>query len=150
VPPRYVHRLVLLGLSLFLISLIIGMAIPRFAVPRLALSAHLIGLLQGIFLIVIGMLWPRLSFGPIAAGFAFWLLVYGCLAAWAANLLAAVLGAGTTIVPMAAGGAHGSATEELTVMLILRSGGVALIAALALLVWGARRWSNGESRSPSP
>lgn len=143
VPQRHAHRLILVGLSLFLLSLFIGLAIPRFSVPRLALSAHLIGLLQGIFLIVVGMLWARLTFGPATARLAFWLLIYGCLAAWLANLLAAVLGAGNTIVPMAAGSAHGSTTEELIVMLMLRSSGVALIAALVLLLWGARSRPRG-------
>lgn len=128
---RYAHRLILIGLALFLVSLFIGLAIPRFAVPRLALSTHLIGLLQGI---VIGLLWPRLTFGPVAARLAFGLLVYGCIAAWTANLAAAAMSAGSSIVPIAAGSAHGSAAQELFVMLALRSGGVALIAALALLL----------------
>lgn len=129
----------MLGLSLFLLSLLVGLAIPRFSVPRLALSAHLIGLLQGVFLIVVGIVWPRLSFGPAAARLAFWLLAYGCLVAWTANLAGAALGAGSTIVPMAAGAARGSAAQETILMLALRSSGVALVGALLLILWGARR-----------
>ena len=120
-------------------------AIPRFSIPRLALSAHLIGLLQGIFLIVTGLLWPRLAFGPVSGRFAFWLLIYGCLAAWAANVAGAALGAGSGIVPIAAGAAQGSAGEELFLTLLLRSAGLALIVALALLLWGARRLGAGST-----
>ena len=138
-PARYSHALIVVGLALFLVALLIGVAIPRFSIPRLALSAHLIGVLQGIFLIVMGLLWPRLAFGPGTGRVAFWLLIYGCFAAWAANLAGAVIGAGSGIVPIAAGGAQGSAGEELFLMVLLRSAGLALIAALALVLWGARR-----------
>lgn len=135
----YGQRLIQLGLLLFAVALLLGLAIPRFSVPRLALSAHLIGVLQAIFLMLIGLLWPRLSFGRGTARVTFWLLLYGCLAAWAANLAAAALGAGNTMLPMAAGAARGNAAQELLLMLTLRSAALALIAAVVLLLWAARR-----------
>ena len=45
----------------FLIALLVGLAVPKFAVPRLGLSAHLIGIMQGLFLMVSGLLWPKLQ-----------------------------------------------------------------------------------------
>jgi len=133
------HRLIQVGLLIFLCALLVGLAVPRFAVPRLGLSAHLLGLLQGLFLMLVGLLWPRLQLGSMAARVAFWALVYGCLAAWGANLLGAIWGAGNTLLPMAAGAAHGSTTQEMIIAVGLRSSAVALIAGLLLLVWGARR-----------
>jgi hydroxylaminobenzene mutase len=137
------HRLIQLGVLLFLIGLLVGLAVPLFAVPRLALSVHLLGLMQGLFLAVAGILWPRLTFTRATEAAAFWLLVYGCIAAWTSNLLGAIWGAGNTIVPIAAGAARGSDVQELVIVVGLRSGGLALIVGTALLLWGLRGAEKG-------
>jgi len=49
---RQGHRLQQIGILLFILALLVGLGVPKFAVPRLGLSAHLLGVLQGIFLIV--------------------------------------------------------------------------------------------------
>jgi hydroxylaminobenzene mutase len=139
------HRLIQFGVSLFLIGLLIGLAVPFFAVPRLALSVHLLGLMQGLFLSVVGILWPRLKFTRAIETGAFWLLVYGCIAAWTSNLLGAIWGAGNSIVPIAAGAARGSEIQEMIIVVGLRSGGLALIAGTVLLLWGLRG-ANPESK----
>ena len=130
------HRLLQLGVSLVLFALLIGLGVSHFAVPRLALSAHLIGIMQGVLLISIGLLWPKLSLGPRALRVTFWLLVYGCIAALTANLLRATWGAGNSIVPMAAGSAHGSALQETVINILLRSAAPALIISLVLILRG--------------
>jgi hydroxylaminobenzene mutase len=133
------QRLVRLGVLLILISLLIGLAVPRFAVPRLALSVHLLGLMQGLFLAIVGMLWPRLVLTPRGLLATFWLLAYGCVAALTANLLGALWGAGNSIVPIAAGTARGTPLQETVIVVVLRSGGAALILGTVLLLWGLRR-----------
>jgi len=143
---RHAQRLVQVGVLLFLCALFVGLAVSRFAVPRVGLSVHLLGLLQGLFLMVMGLLWPRLMLGPVALRLAFWLLVYGCLAAWVANLMAAVWGAGSTMIPMAAGAARGSSLQEALIVIGLRTAALSLIAALALILWGTRRLTS-EPRS---
>jgi hydroxylaminobenzene mutase len=127
------------GVAVLLAAALMGLAISQFAVPRLALSAHLVALLQGIFLIVLGLLWPRLSLTRVQAGLACALLIYQAIAAPLSNLLAAAWGAGNSIVPMAAGAAHGSATQEAVINIGLRSAGAALIVGLLLVLWGLRR-----------
>ena len=126
------------GVALFLFAALLGFAVPHFAVPRLALSAHLVGLLQGMFLVVLGMLWPKLNFGSTQAKVTFWLLIYQSLAAPASNLLGAAWGAGNSIVPMAAGAAHGTTVQEAVINIGFRSAGAALIFSLALVLWGLR------------
>lgn len=135
---RQSHRLLQLGILLFLLALFIGLAVPAFAVPRLALSAHLLGITQGIFLMVIGLLWPRLRFTQSISRLAFVLVVYGCVGALTANLLAGIWGAGNSILPIAAGQARGTDVQEMILTVILRSAGVSLIAAVALIAWGLR------------
>lgn len=135
---RHGHRLLQLGVSLVLFALLVGLAMSHFTVPRLALSAHLIGILQGVLLISLGQLWPKLSLSPAVSRVAFWLLVYGCIAALTANLLGAAWGAGNSIVPMAAGSAHGSTLQEAVINILLRSAAPALIVGLFLVLLGLR------------
>jgi hydroxylaminobenzene mutase len=136
---RHGHRLMQIGALLFLASLLLGLAIPKFAVPRLALSTHLLGILQGLFLIVVGLLWPRMRLTPGLSRALFWLAVYGCLAPLCANLLGALWGAGNTLLPMAAGQAHGTGAQEATIAILLRTGGASMIGASVLILWGLRR-----------
>ncbi len=136
---RHAHRLLQLGILLFLLALLVGLAIPRFAVPRLGLSTHLLGIMQGIFLMVMGLLWPRLRLGHAISRLAVFLAVYGCIAAWTANLAAAVWGAGNGMLPIAAGQSHGSVLQEGIIAIALRSAGVSLIAFAALVSWGLHK-----------
>jgi (hydroxyamino)benzene mutase len=142
--PRHGHFLLRSGVLLFLCALLVGLAVPHFAVPRLGLSAHLLGITQGVFLMVAGLLWTRLELKRGASRVGAWLAVYGCFAAWAANVLAAVAGAGNTLLPMAAGPAHGTAFQETLIAFSLRSAAVSLIAATALMLWGLRAYSHGK------
>lgn len=125
-------------MSLFLLALLVGLIVPRFAVPRLGLSTHLLGIMQGIFLMVVGLLWERLRISPLTSRIGVGLLVYGCLAAWVANLSAAIVGAGNSMLPIAAGQAHGSSFQEAIIAIALRSAAVSLIAAALLILWGLR------------
>jgi hydroxylaminobenzene mutase len=135
---RQARRLFQVGISLFLVALLVGLIVPLFAVPRLGLSAHLIGILQGIFLVVLGLLWPKLTLGRVTSRVAFWLSIYGCISPWTANVLGAVWGAGNTMLPMAAGQAHGTPFQEGLITILLRGGAVSLIAAVVLILWALR------------
>ena len=53
-------------------------------------------------------------------------------------LLAAIWGAGNTLLPIAAGPAHGSALQERIIAVTLRTGGASLIAVAILILWGLR------------
>lgn len=143
-PSLQSRLLIQVGLTLFLCALLVGLAVPAFGVPRLGLSAHLLGLLQGIFLMLIGVLRPKLRLGRggwATAG----LLIYGCLSAWLATVLAGIWRAGGALLPMAAGSAHGTFVQEIVITLALRSSAVTLLGALLLLLWGTRGLVAGES-----
>lgn len=137
-PLKQGHRLLQFGVSLFLFALFAGLAVPRFSVPRLGLSVHLLGIMQGIFLMVTGLLWPRLKLQRVMSRAAFCLIIYGCFAAWTSNVLAAVWGAGNSMLPLAAGPARGSALQAAAITIGLRSAAVSLILAVILVLWGLR------------
>src|SRR5262245_12527772 len=132
------HRLLQVGALLFLLSLLVGLAVPRFSLPRLALSTHLLGVMQGTFLLAVGQLWPRLRFYGRVSGIGHGLAIFACAATWTANLLGAMWGAGGSMLTFAAGGALGSGGQEAAIRGLLLSGGTALIATTALIVWGLR------------
>jgi (hydroxyamino)benzene mutase len=132
------HRLLQIGVLLFLLALLLGLAIPKFPLPRLALSAHLLGIAQGTFLVAIGLLWPKLRFTQSQSRVTHALAIYGCGAAWTANVCGAAWRAGGSMVPMAAGGARGTASQELAIKILLTSAAVSLIALAVMLLWGLR------------
>jgi hydroxylaminobenzene mutase len=139
------HRLLQVGMLLFLLALLVGLAVPRFAVPRLGLSAHLLGIMQGIFLMVIGVLWPRLRLTRAVSRLGCYLALYGCVAAWTANVLAGIWGAGNSMLPMAAGQARGNALQEGMIATGLITAALSLISAAIVILWGLRAFAGEQS-----
>jgi hydroxylaminobenzene mutase len=139
------HRLLRVGIVLFLFALLVGLAVPRFAVPRLGLSAHLLGLMQGTFLLVAGSLWPKLTLPRAVSRAGSYLAVYGCIAAWTANLLGALWGAGNSMLPIAAGPARGNVVQERIIAAGLLTAAVSLIAMAIIVLWGLRGSIPGPS-----
>lgn len=135
---RQGHRLLQVGVALFLFTSFEGFVIPYFPVPNLGRSVHTLAAFLGVLLLALGLVWPRLSLGATAARIAFWLLIYSGLAIIAAFLLAAVWGAGNSIMPLAAGSAHGSDFQEAAIRLVAYSSAPTGIASFALILWGLR------------
>ena len=131
------HRLLQLGTGLFLLGLLVGLAVPRLANPRMALASHLEGVMNGMFLLVLGLVWPRLALGERAARATFGLAVYAGFANWGTTLLAAAWGAGARM-PLAAGKHRGSAAQEVVIDALLVSLSVAIVAVCVLVLWGLR------------
>ncbi len=98
-------RLLQLGVALLLFTSYEGFAIPYFAVPNLGRSVHTLSGFVGVLFLALGLLWPRLNLGAAGARVAFWFLVYSALATIAGFLIAGIWGAGSSIIPLAAGGA---------------------------------------------
>jgi hydroxylaminobenzene mutase len=132
------HRLLQIGVALFLITSFEGFAIPSFAAPRLGLSAHSLMALQAVLFIGMGLLWPKLHLGIAASRLAFWLLIYSGFAIAAAYLLGAIWGAGNSTMPLAAGAAHGSDFQEAVIKIVAYSSAPTGIFSFALILWGLR------------
>jgi hydroxylaminobenzene mutase len=135
---RQGHRLLQVGVALFLFSSLEGFAIPYLPVPRLGLSVHTLSALQGVILLTLGLVWPRLNLGTTTSRIAFWLLVYSTFATLVPYVMAAVWGAGNSIIPLAAGTARGSAVQEAVIDVVLYSAAPAILISLALILWGLR------------
>jgi (hydroxyamino)benzene mutase len=131
--------LVVLGLVLFLLGLITGLAAAAMTNPRMGVASHLQGMTNGPLLIVLGLLWPRVSLPHALEVVTVVLLVYGAYTNWLATQLAAVWGAGYRFAPGAAGSHRASPGRERTVDLLLASLAPAMIVATVLLIIGVLR-----------
>ena len=126
-----------LGILLFLIGLLTGFVIPKLANPRMGLASHLEGVLNGIFLVALGLLWQRLNLSNNWLLITFWLAIYGTFANWLATLLAAIWGAGS-LMPIAAMGRQGSLRQEGVIRFLLSTLSVSMIAVCVIVILGLR------------
>ncbi|OBH25745.1 hydrogenase [Mycobacterium sp. E342] len=125
-----------LGLVLFLIGLLTGFAVTALKNPRMALSSHLEAVLNGMFLVLIGLLWPHLHLSYAWGVTAVVLIVYAAYANWLATLLAAAWGAGRRLAPIAAADHEASAAKERVVSFLLLSLAVAIIVGVVIVIVG--------------
>jgi len=132
------RRLVVHGAVLFLLGLLTGLVAPVVRNPRMGLSAHLEGLLNGTFLLALGAVWSQVRLPGRAEAAAFWLLLLGTYGNWASVGLGAATGA-SRLMPIAGAGHTGPVWAEAVVAGGLVAISVAMIAALALVVWGLAR-----------
>lgn len=125
-----------LGLVLFLLGLFTGFAVPALKNPRMALSSHLEALLNGMFLVLLGLLWPHIHLPRGWGVTAVALIVYSAYANWLATLLAAVWGAGRRLAPIAAAGHEAAAAKERIVSVLLLSLAVAIVVGVGIVIVG--------------
>ena len=135
---RQGHRLLQVGVGLFLFSSVEGFVIPYFPEPRLGLSVHTLSALQGVILLALGLLWPRLNLGTTASRIACWFFIYSTFATLVPYVLAAAWGAGNSTIPLAAGTARGTAVQETVIKVVLYSAAPTVLISLALILWGLR------------
>lgn len=132
------RKLIAAGALLFLLGLLTGFAIPAFRNPRMGLSSHLEGVMNGTFLIAIGAAWTHVSLRPRWQRLAFWLLAYGSYANWFFISLAAILGT-SKMTPIAGQGFRAPTSQEQIVNIGLMSVGVAMLCGCSVVVLGLFR-----------
>jgi (hydroxyamino)benzene mutase len=135
---RQGHRLLQIGVALFLFTSFEGFAVPYFAAPNLGRSVHTLSAFSGVLLLTLGLLWPRLKLSVAMSRVAFWFLIYSDFATMVAFMMAGVWGAGNSIMPLAAGAAHGSDLQEAAISVVAYSAGPTGIISFALILWGLR------------
>ena len=87
------RRLLRHGFVLFLLALLTGLVAYGMANPRMGVAAHVEGLMNGIFLMVLGLAWTRLGLSARGATWAYWAGLVGAYANGAVPLFSAAVGA---------------------------------------------------------
>jgi hydroxylaminobenzene mutase len=139
---RQGQRLLQFGVALLLFSSFAGFAIPFLASQRIGLSVHTLSALQGVRVLALGLLWPRLRLGSRAARVACWCLVYSILAILAAYAVAALWGVGIETIALMGelphGLTRGTAFQETVIAVLAYSSAPTGLAAFGLILWGLR------------
>ena len=131
----YGHHLLQIGIALLLVTCLQGFSIGRARTPRLALAAHTVGLFMSLLLLALGLIWPALRFNQTLSAIAFWLLLYSAFGTWLPYVLGSMWGAGSSMLPLAAGAARGSTSQEQVIKILLMTSALTTIATLALILW---------------
>lgn len=131
-------RLLFLGFLLFLFGLLIGLFIPMMTNSRMGLSAHLEGIMNGMFLVILGLIWNKLVLNDKWLTCVFWLTLYGSFANFVAVSVAAITGAGK-MMPIA-GGKEGTAVIEGLISFLLVSLALAMIFVCLTILTGLLRY----------
>ncbi len=126
------------GILLVALALLTGLAIPAFTNPRQALAAHVSGVMNGLLLVALSALWGRLVLSAAQLRLAMTTALAGTYANWVGSCLAAAWGT-SRLTPVAGAGYEAAPWQETLVQLVQVSQGVALLLALALVVFGLRR-----------
>lgn len=139
---EYRRRLLWHGMALFLIGLLTGLAEQHFTNVRMALAAHLEGVMNGIFLLAIGAIWSEVRLSTRAAALTYWTLLGGTYGNWVVTTLAAILG--TAALSPVTGARQGAAQwQEALVTAGFVVIGLAIIVASTFIVWGLRSKASG-------
>lgn len=136
------RRLIRLGLILFLLGLVTGLLIPVLENPRMGLSSHLEGTLNGMLLILFGLIWDRLSLSEKLLKWTFWLALIGTFTNWFTTLLAAAWGAGAEMMPIAGGDYTGSEIQEIIIKTGLVVLTLAILSVSVILIVGMKEKNN--------
>ena len=136
--PDRSRSLLFAGFLLFLLALLTGLVIPALTNPRQGLSSHLTGVMNGFFLILLGLCWERLRLAGRAATAVFGLALYAAYANWTINLLGAIFGTGK-LTPLVANGRVGKPWQEAVVNTGAYTLAVSIIICLVLVLWSLRK-----------
>lgn len=135
------NRLIFLGILLFLMGLVVGLIVPLLANPRMGVSSHLEGVMNGMFLIILGTIWHRLVLSNRWLNISFWLAIYGTFINWLGILIAAIFDAGE-MLNVAANGKKGDLIPETIVTFSLISLSVAMLIVCVIVLIGFKRGMN--------
>jgi hydroxylaminobenzene mutase len=131
------RRLLWHGFLLVLVGLVTGAFLGSYTNPRLGLSAHVGGVMNGTLVALVGAVWGEIVLGRGAATALFWAMVGSGWANWAGLFLAAVFGTSRS-TPMHGAGHAGAPWQEAVVDVLLTGGAVVILAAFVLLLIGLR------------
>jgi hypothetical protein len=131
---------------LFFLGLLNGLVVPMVSNPRMGLSSHLEGIMNGFFLVILGLIWSKLRLSRMTMLITFWLAIYGTYVNWATVLAAAAWGAGSSLMPIAGMGHEGSPLQEGIIKFGLVSITLAILLTCVIVLWGLRGADEPKSK----
>jgi hydroxylaminobenzene mutase len=131
------RSLVRAGFVLFTLALLTGFAVPAFLNQRMALAAHLSGIMNALILMALGLAWGLLTMTPLQARLTRGLFLFGTFANWATGCLAAAWGT-SHLTPLSGAGYAAVPWKETVVQALQVSVTLAILAGAVLVVYALR------------
>ena len=131
------RSLIRAGFVLFTLALLTGFAVPAFLNHRMAVAAHLTGVVNALLLIALGLAWGLLAMSPAQARLTRGAFLYGTYANWVGSCLAAAWGT-RRLTPLSGAGYGAAAWKESVVQILQVSLALAILAGAVSVVYGLR------------
>ena len=133
-PDRFLVRA---GFLLFTLALLTGFAIPAFLNQKMALAAHLTGVLNALVLMVLGLAWGLFAVSPLQAKLTRGAFLYATYVNWGTSCLAASWGT-NRLTPLSGSGYGAAPWQESVVQALQVSLAIAIVAGAVSVVYALR------------
>lgn len=130
-------RLVRAGFVLFTFSLLTGLAVPAFLNKKMAVAAHVSGVLNALVLVALGLTWSLLAMGPVQARLTRIAFLSGTFANWGTSCLAAAWGT-SRLTPLSGAGYGAAPWKEAVVQVLQVLLSVVIISGTLSVVYALR------------
>lgn len=131
------RKLKLLGMFLFLLGLFTGFLMMNIKNPKMGLAAHMEGVMNGTFLIAVGLIWSELKLINKLKKAAYWTLIYGTFVNWFVTLLSAYFGT-SKMTPISGHGFVGTDLQENIVRVGYTTVGLTMLFSVIVMTYGLR------------
>jgi len=135
--PKVERLLVRAGFVLFTLALLTGLAVPAFLNHRMAVAAHLTGVVNALLLIAVGLAWGLLAMSPVQARLTWGVFLCCAYANWGTSCLAAAWGT-SRLTPLSGAGYSAAAWKESVVQVLQVSLALAILAGALSVVYALR------------
>ena len=129
--------LVRAGFLLFTLALLTGFAIPAFLNQKMALAAHVTGVLNALVLMALGLAWGLLTVSPLQAKLTRGAFLYAAYVNWGTSCLAAAWGT-NRLTPLSGSGYGAAPWQESMVQALQVSQAVAIVAGAVFVLYALR------------
>ena len=129
--------LVRAGFLLFTLALLTGFAIPAFLNQKMALAAHLTGVLNALVLMALGLAWGLLAVSPLQAKLTRGAFLCAAYVNWGTSCLAAAWGT-NRLTPLSGSGYGAAPWQESVVQALQVSLAVVIVAGAVSVVYALR------------
>jgi len=131
------RKLKMLGMLLFLLGLITGFLMMNIKNPKMGLAAHMEGVMNGTFLIAVGLIWNELKLSNKLKNAAYATLIYGTFVNWFVTLLSAYFGT-SKMTPISGQGFVGTDVQENIVRVGYITVGLTMLFSVIVMTYGLR------------
>ncbi|HEY4967215.1 MAG TPA: hypothetical protein VII28_12490 [Puia sp.] len=131
------RKLKLLGMFLFLLGLVTGFLMMNIKNPKMGLAAHMEGVMNGTFLIAVGLIWNELKLSKNLKNAAYGTLIYGTFVNWFVTLLSAHFGT-SKMTPISGQGFVGTDLQENIVRVGYITVGLTMVFSVIVMTYGLR------------